>query len=500
MDIRFQNLGPEQWKGDVLLAPVCQDEALLEQVPELDKVAPWLVIAPALRDFKGKTGELALLHGHPDLSVPRVLAVGLGSREKVSTADIRKAIAAAVQLCRKQGYTSIVLPEPALAKLPGGRERLVEECVCAAQLALYRFTALKKADEDETADPQWLAVAFDGQEVPDAAHAAARRGENAAWAVSLARDLATTPPNLLYPEMLAQKAQELAREKGFACTVLDETDLEKEGMGCLMAVGQGSGRPPRLIVLEHAPAGHEQDKPLVLVGKGITFDTGGISLKPAANMHQMKGDMTGAATVLATVAALAQEDAPRRVIGIMACAENMPDGRAMRPGDVVRAANGDTVEIQNTDAEGRLALCDALVYAQKNWVPAAVVDIATLTGACAVALGTQVAGLFSDDADLAERIRAAGGACGEEYWPLPLWKPYSENLKSEVADICHMGPREGGAINAALFLQHFIQEGVRWAHLDIAGVDWAAKATPLVPVGPTAFGARTLLDLARGGV
>ena len=169
MDIRFQNLGPEQWKGDVLLAPVCQDEALLEQVPELDKVAPWLVIAPALRDFKGKTGELALLHGHPDLSVSRVLAVGLGPREKVSTSDIRKAIAAAVQLCRKQGYTSIVLPEPALAKLPGGRERLVEECVCAAQLALYRFTALKKADADETADPQWMAVAFDGQEVPDAA-------------------------------------------------------------------------------------------------------------------------------------------------------------------------------------------------------------------------------------------------------------------------------------------------------------------------------------------
>ena len=205
MDIRFQNLGPEHWKGDVLLAPACEGEALLEQIPELDKVAPWLVIATAMRDFKGKQGELTLVHGHPDLAVPRVLAVGLGPREKVTTDIIRKGIAAAVQLCRKQGYTSLVLPEPALAKLPGGRERLVEECVCAAQLALYRFTALKKADADEPADPQWLAVAFDGQEVPDAAHAAARRGENSAWAVSLARDLATTPPNLLYPEMLAKR-------------------------------------------------------------------------------------------------------------------------------------------------------------------------------------------------------------------------------------------------------------------------------------------------------
>ena len=254
------------------------------------------------------------------------------------------------------------------------------------------------------------------------------------------------------------------------------------------------------MALEHAPKGHEQDKPLILVGKGITFDSGGISLKPAANMQQMKCDMTGAAAVLAAIAALAEEDAPRRVIGLLACAENMPDGKATRPGDVVRAASGDTVEITNTDAEGRLVLCDALAYAQKHWTPAAMVDIATLTGACAVALGTELAGLFCDDADLAERISAAGGVGGENYWPLPLWQPYAEQLKSEVADICHTGPREGGAINAALFLKHFVREGVRWAHLDIAGVDWNAKKTPLCPVGASGFGARTLLELARGGV
>ena len=250
MDIRFQNLGPEQWKAEIMLAPACEGEDIIRECPELDKAAPWLAIAPAMRDFKGKDGELVLLHGHPELSVPRVLAVGLGPREKVDAARLRAAIAAAVQRCRGLGLNSILLPEPALSRLPGGRERLVEECVYAAQLALYRFTALKKPQEDEAADPQWLALGFDGQSVPDGEHAAARRGERAAKAVALARDLANMPGNLLYPESLAQRAVELGRELGFTCTVLDETALAEEGMGALLAVGQGSARPPRLVVLE----------------------------------------------------------------------------------------------------------------------------------------------------------------------------------------------------------------------------------------------------------
>ncbi|MBQ9452649.1 MAG: leucyl aminopeptidase [Desulfovibrio sp.] len=500
MDIRFQNLGPDQWKGDILLAPACQGDVLPSCCPQLDKAAPWLAVAPALRDFTGKKEELLLLHGHPELPIPRVLAVGLGRRETVDCNIVRNAIANAVRFCHKRGYVSLVLPEALLTPLPGGKERLLEECICAAQLALYRFTKLKKPDPDDTPDPQWLAVAFDRPETSSAGQAAARRGETAAKAVILARDFAAMPPNFLSPAFLAERASELAQEKGLACTVLDEEGLRSEGMGCLLAVGKGSSRPPRLIVLEHVPAGCEQAPPLILVGKGITFDSGGICLKPAANMYQMKADMTGAAVVLATLAALAEEHISHRVVGLLACADNMPSGAAMRPGDVVCAANGDNVEIQNTDAEGRLALCDALTYAQNHWTPAAIVDIATLTGACAVALGSQLAGIFCDDAALTDQIRASGGVSGEEYWPLPLWKPYNESLKSEVADICHTGPREGGAINAALFLQHFVQKGVRWAHLDIAGVDWAAKATPLTPVGPTAFGVRTLLNLARGGV
>ena len=499
MDIRFQNI-PDQWRADILLAPVLQEEDILRESPELDKAAPWLAVAPAMRDVKGKKGELALLHGHPDLDIPRVLFMGLGRSGELTAETLRKTVAAATQRCRELGLGSLLLPEPLLARLPGGRERLLEECVFASLLSLHRSGSLKRKDEGSPPDPDWLAVGFDGNGDRTEGHAAARRGENAAQAAMTARELANAPGNLLSPAILAERAAALAEEKGFSCRVLEESDLEREGMGALLAVGQGSARPPRLVVLEYIPKGHEQENPVILVGKGITFDSGGISIKPAAKMHQMKSDMSGAAAVLAAVAAAAEEGLSRRVVGLLPCAENMPGGRAGRPGDVVRAANGDSIEITNTDAEGRLVLCDALTYAQEHWTPEAIVDIATLTGACAIALGSELAGLFCDDAALAERIAAAGAVGGEHFWRMPLWKPYKKQLESEVADICHTGPREGGAINAALFLQHFVRSGTPWAHLDIAGVDWAEKGTSLCPPGATGFGARTLLELLRGGV
>ena len=498
MDIRFQNLGPEQWRADVLLCPVCQDDDVLRDFPELDTACPWLAVAPAMRDVSGKKGRLAVIHGHPELPISRVMLLGLGKREDCDSAAVREAVARGVQEAKKLGLQSVALAEPLLARLPGGSLRLVEESVYAALLALWRSDSLKKPDADAPADPEWLAVGFAQQS--DEGQEAARRGERAAAAVIRARALAAMPGNLLSPEKLAEEAQKLAKIYDFSCKVLDEQALADEGMGAMLAVGQGSCRPPRLVVMEHAPKGHEDEAPIVLVGKGITFDSGGISLKPSAKMEQMKSDMSGAAAVLAALAAVADEGVERRVVGLLACAENLPGGHASRPGDVVRAANGDSVEITNTDAEGRLVLCDALTYAQKYWQPAAVVDIATLTGACAVALGTGLAGVFGDDAALVERIKASGHVGGEEYWQLPLWRPYADKLKSEVADICHTGPREGGAINAALFLQHFVSKDVRWAHLDIAGVDWMDSGNALCPAGPTGFGARTLLELVRGGV
>ncbi|MDD6180524.1 MAG: leucyl aminopeptidase [Desulfovibrionaceae bacterium] len=501
-DIRFQGHGPEQWKGDALLLFLCRGERL-DACREIDTAAPWLTIAPAGRDVTGDADAVSVLYGHPSCPVPRVVVAGLGERAALTPDKVRKAAAQALGRCRELGLGSVVLPVPMLAGLAAPQmsvSRLLEESVCGALLGLYRFTQLKTATDGDKPGVQWLAVACNEEYIPDDMHTAARRGERDADAVARARDLANMPPNLLYPAALADKARELAARHGFSCTVLDRAALEELGCGCLLAVGSGSVREPRLIVLEHAPRGHEEEAPLAFIGKGLTFDSGGICIKPPQNMHTMKSDMSGAAAVLSTLCAVADEELPRRVVGILTSAENMPSGSAMRPGDVVRSLNGATVEILNTDAEGRLALCDAMTYAQRRFRPSVMVDIATLTGACAVALGQEIAGLFTDDAALAHAIMSHGAAAGETFWQLPLWSGYGDNLKSDVADISHMGPREGGAIHAALFLKFFVEEGVRWAHLDIAGTDWIFKKTPLCPVGAAGYGVRTLLELARNGI
>lgn len=499
METKFQNLEVDGWKAQAMLAFFCEKENFPTENQLLDQICPWLAVAPALRDFKAKKGDICVFHGHPDLPVPRVVAIGLGSRAALKPETIWTGVAEAARTCRNLGLESLLLPEPFLAGFPGGRERLLEDCARSLHLGLYRFEKFKTDKKELPANPAWLAIGLNNDSPPDAMEAV-MRGESGAKAVILARDLDNMPGNRLYPEALALRASECAQEHGFGCVILDEEALLKAGLGCLLAVGQGSTHPPRLIVLEHAAAGHENDKPLILVGKGITFDSGGLCLKPAANMNRMKCDMSGAASALAVIDAAARENTPHRIISILACAENMPDGGAYRPGDILTCANGETVEVVNTDAEGRLALCDALVYAQKNWTPLAIIDIATLTGACAVALGEGLAGLFCDDANLSERIRAYGAACGENYWQLPLWNAYEDKLKSNVADICHTATREGGAIMAALFLRHFIHPGELWAHLDIAGVDWTSKSTPTCPEGASGFGTLTLLALARGGL
>lgn len=497
MDIRFQNGGPEKWAAQILLAPCCEGESLPALYPDLDKACPWLAVAPALRDFKGKMDEMAILHGHPDLKVPRVMALGLGKRADVTLADLRNALAAASGKCRSLGLGSALLPVSFLADLPGGRDRLVEESVCAFMLGLYEFSELKTKKPDDLADPASFILAF--PEYDETGQKAARRGEIAAGAVKLGRDLDNLPGNLLYPEVLALRAIELGQRHGFKCAVFGEEALQEMGAGCILGVGQGSSHPPRLVVLEYAANNAAEKKPLVLVGKGITFDSGGLCLKPAANMDQMKCDMSGAAAVLATITAAAIEQLDCHLVAVLALAENMPDGRAYRPGDVLTALNGQTVEVLNTDAEGRLVLADALAYVYSKYEPEAVVDIATLTGACAVALGNSLAGLFCDDPELAEKIVAYGAITGEDFWRLPLWKPYEKSLKSNVADISHKAGRDGGAITAALFLKNFVKDAA-WAHLDIAGVDWNSKKTPLCPEGASGFGIRTLLELARGAV
>lgn len=499
MKTQLLEIAPAQWQADILLAFGFENEDFSEICPEAAECCPWLANTPGMRDFTGVKKRDRLFYGEAGVNVPRALILGAGARDDFTIPLLRELIAAGLEKCRGLGARSVLVPLSLLENISGGFTHALEEMVYAAHIGLYRFLELKTEKIDEP-DPETL---FLGPSSKTDAALAARfinRGESAASATALARNLDNLPANLLYPETFALRASALAQEAGIKCEIISENGLESEGMGCMLAVGSGSGRPPRLIVLEHAPEGHEKDAPIMLIGKGLTFDSGGICLKPASNMWQMKCDMSGAAAVLAAMIAAGKEKTQHRIIGLLPCAENMPDGNAFRPGDVLSSADGKTVEVINTDAEGRLVLCDAIAYGLKRWQPAALIDIATLTGACAVALGSQVAGLFATNGKLATRLLDTGQLCGENLWQLPLWEGYVEELKSPIADIRHTASREGGAITAALFLKSFVGSAVPWAHLDIAGVDFNTAKKPLCGEGATGFGARILLEICRGGV
>lgn len=528
MDVRCVAAGNAAWKAGAVLVFVFEEDAatLLDaeasRLPkDLLDAAPWLGIAPALRDFKAAKGDGLMVYGHPEQPIPRVFLAGLGPKARLDSEArlleaVRRAAGAALRRCRELGVETVGVTVTALeaichagtdaAPVHAPLFRLAEELTFGALNGLYRYNVLKTRPKDgrpdpaNAPDPLWLAMLCKDIFVPEELRAATRRGEAAATGVRLARNLVNGPGNAVTPAFLADEARKIARRGGFACEVLDRAELEKLGMGALLAVAEGSAQAPCCIVLEHVPAGCEDERPLVVVGKGVTFDTGGICLKPAQNMRDMKGDMAGAAAVLGLFEALGEMKLPRRVVGILPCAENMPGSRATRPGDVVVTLAGKTVEIVNTDAEGRLLLCDALTYAQRRFTPDALIDVATLTGACVVALGQEVAGLFSDDPLLAERIRGLGERVGEWFWPLPVWDCYFEQLKSDTADFANAGSREGGACMAAIFLRQFVEPGVRWAHLDIAGPGFAPRKTETRPSGGTGFAVRTLLDLAAQGL
>jgi leucyl aminopeptidase len=322
----------------------------------------------------------------------------------------------------------------------------------------------------------------------------ARVGQIVAEAACLVRDLGNQPGNVATPTMLAQTAQRIAQQHGLRCQVLDRVQIEELGMGAFMSVARGSQEPPKFIILEHN-ADHEDLQTLVLVGKGITFDSGGISIKPGEKMEMMKFDMSGGAAVLGTLQAVAQLDLPLHVVGLVPATENLPSGTATKPGDIVRALSGKTIEVINTDAEGRMILADALAYAQR-YQPAAVIDLATLTGACVVALGHHAIGLMGNNLELIARLKEAGQASGERVWELPLWEEYHEQLKSDVADMKNVGGRPAGAITAAALLSKFA-EGYPWAHLDIAGTAYTDEEKSYIPKGGTGVGVRLLVELLR---
>ncbi len=437
-------------------------------------------------DFPGRAGETLLLPDLPGIQASRVLLTGLGTKKTFARKSWRKAWAAAIAAI---GRTRIASVAVALDR-PDSKElddyyfgRAIAEIAGAS---MYRVNDLKTAKKPKAPAVQRILAGPVNKSGMKDAERGLEHGAAVAAAQKIQRDLANLPGNVCTPTYLADQARAIAkRHTSLKVTVLDEPAIRREKMGCLLAVSQGSAEPPRFIVLEYR-GGKAETAPIVLVGKGVTFDTGGISLKDPPTMDEMKFDMSGAAAVLATLNLAAELKLPLRVIGLVAAVENMPDGKAVKPGDIATSASGQTVEILNTDAEGRLILADALHYARR-FNPAAVVDIATLTGACVIALGHHHSGLMGNDDELIRELVDAGVRADDRTWHLPITEEYAEQLKSNFADFANVGGREGGAITAAAFLGKFTQ-GLKWAHLDVAGIAYqggaqkgsTGKPTPLL--------------------
>jgi leucyl aminopeptidase len=498
MDILFSESAADQRQAPALLVFTTQTTEPLAALAA-DSMPDWLAAHPALRDFTAAKNQTVILHGPAESHIQRIIAVGLGKPEKMDAQRMRHAAATGVRSCRGLKLESCAVALENLTTIGDALspEQLCEEIIYGSLLGLYAYDQLKTKDKDP--QPQELTI-FTPASPTQAMQDAALRGEAAARGVMLARDLSNGPANIVTPSHLAATAQELAEHYGFSTIAFGRDEIAAMGMGGLESVARGAEEEPKFIVLEHAPEGTEDHKPIIFVGKGITFDTGGISLKPSANLHELKDDMAGAAAVLGLFEALGRTGYERRVIGIMPCTENMPDGRAYRPGDVVTTMSGKTVEIISTDAEGRMALCDALTWAQREYDAEAIFDLATLTGACVVALGHEVGGVFTKDEALSRQVCETGQAAGDRFWPLPMWDLYFEGLKSDVADMKNSGVRPGAASSAAQFLDQFIEDGTRHAHLDIAGPASGAQKTPVYDGGATGFAVRTLLELVRTGV
>jgi len=420
-------------------------------------------------DIDGKLGQTLLLHKLAGVSAERVLLVGVGKERDLAETPYRAALSAAVKVLRSTGAADATI---AMAELPVKQRDVAwkaEQVVSAVMEGTYRFDRLKSKPPEAKRSLKKITVQVASKEDLARAEPAIGRGLAIAEGVAFAKDLGNLPGNVCTPAYLAEQAQELGKRSGIKVEVLEQKDMERLGMGCFLAVARGSRQPPKFIVLEYK-GGKRDAAPVALVGKGITFDTGGISIKPSAEMDEMKFDMCGAASVLGTMKAIAQMRLPLNVVGLIPATENMPGGNAVKPGDIVTTMSGQTVEILNTDAEGRLILCDALTYAER-YKPVAVVDIATLTGAMVISLGHIATGLFANSDTLAKDLLVAGESAWDRAWHLPLWDEYQDQLKSNFADFPNIGSRAGGSITAACFLSRFTKS-YPWAHLDIAGTAW----------------------------
>ncbi|MFQ5658534.1 MAG: leucyl aminopeptidase [Candidatus Methylomirabilales bacterium] len=445
----------------------------------------------AQEEFQGKAGTSVLLHSQGKLKADRVLVVGLGKREEFDLTSVRSVIGEALRLLRRHGCKRVgtILHGTGAGGL--GVKEVAQAITEGALLGLYAFDRYKKERDHKAI--QEVSLLLREQTQMAEVRTSSANGRIIAEAVNLARDLVNEPSNNLTPQDLAKRARAVAKTQRLTCQVFERRQLERMGMGAFLGVAHGSTRPPVLIVLSYG-GGRGKQPNLGLVGKGITFDSGGISIKPSEGMEQMKGDMAGGAAVIAAMGAIARLRPAVNVTAIVPACENLPSGSALKPGDVVRAMDGKTIEVINTDAEGRLILADALCYAQKLGCQR-LVDAATLTGACVVALGSVRSGAFTNDQDWMDRVQAAAETVGEKLWQMPMDGEYDEQIKSDVADIKNIGGRRAGAVTAAKFLARFIG-GTPWVHLDIAGTSQADKEKGYTPKGATGVPVKTLICLA----
>lgn len=450
----------------------------------------------ATGDFTGKSGESVVLYTRGAIPAPRVLIVGLGDSGKFDLQSVRDASATAARKARELGvkHFATIVHGAGIGGLEP--QRAAQAVAEGTLLGLYRYEGYRSTPpEDWKPDPEKMTVVEFSAERTAVLEAGTRRGESIANGVNLARNLVNTPANHMTPSRMAEAAGILARQAGLSFTVLGRSECKALRMGIFMAVAEESEQEPKLIVLEHN-AGRADLPTVVLVGKGVTFDSGGISLKSGEEMWRMKGDMAGAAAVIAALGVAARMKLPVHAVGLAPCAENLPGGRAQKPGDVFTGMTGKTMEVISTDAEGRMLLADALAYAAR-FKPAAVVDIATLTGVQAMALGPQAAGFFANDEALASRLIAAAAVSGERVWRFPLYDEYLEPIRSQVADVKNTGGRYGGLGTSAKFIEHFT-EGYPWAHVDMASMSLSDEDKPTKPKGATGYGVRLFTALLEG--
>jgi len=492
IDVNLGRIGSDA--GTTVIVGLFEDDQLEEGTsPVLDvSLRRYLREILALGDFKGEKHQMVVLYPHGAAPPQKALLIGLGDRDLFSLETVRRASGRAASQAFRLGTKELTTAVHGLDLHGFSPEACAQATVEGILLGAYRYDRYKTTPE-EGAPLDRLTVIFNQRSRAGSVQNGVEAGRISAAGANLARDLSNAPGNDLPPRKLASKAREMSKSYDLKCKILTRKNITKEKMGALLAVSAGSEEPPRFIILEYGEPSDDYDT-IVFVGKGITFDSGGISLKPGSGMEEMKHDMSGAAAVVGAMRAIGEMKPPLHVVGLIPSSENLPDGKALKPGDIITAYSGKTIEIINTDAEGRLVLADALGYADR-YKPAAVIDLATLTGACVVALGHAASGMMGNNENLMTRVRSAGDASGERVWPLPLWEEYHDEIKSHIADVKNTGGRWGGALTAGAFLEKFVD--YPWVHLDIAGPACSEKASDYCPQGATGVGARLLIQMIR---